>query len=118
MLRMSFRPFSLLPTPVRLVFACAALALACGPASAQMTLPLWPHGTPEPPQTNEPEHNTAKPRPGVAKLPIRLTDVTIPTLSVYPPHGRNTGAAALVFPGGGYAGLAMDAAPVFLPWGG
>jgi acetyl esterase/lipase len=37
----------------------------------------------------------------------RITNVSIPTLTVYPPHGHNTGAAALVFPGGAYRFLAM-----------
>src|SRR5262249_3973199 len=31
-----------------------------------------------------------------------------PTLTVYSPQGRNTGAAVVVFPGGGYHILAMD----------
>jgi acetyl esterase/lipase len=74
----------------------------------QTVLPLWPHATPEPPQTTEPEMNNAKPVPGQAKLPIRMTNVTKPTIAVYPPHGKNSGTAALVFPGGGYSRLAMD----------
>jgi acetyl esterase/lipase len=40
---------------------------------------------------------------------IRLGNVSIPTLTVYsPPAGKNTGAAVLVFPGGGYSILALD----------
>ena len=40
---------------------------------------------------------------------IRLGNVSTPTLSVYsPPAGKNTGAAVLVFPGGGYSILALD----------
>ena len=40
----------------------------------------------------------------------RLTNVTRPTITVYPPSAgvRNSGAAALVFPGGGYVRLAWD----------
>lgn len=34
-------------------------------------------------------------------------DVTAPTLTVYPPKGRNTGAAMIVFPGGGFQMLAI-----------
>jgi acetyl esterase/lipase len=44
---------------------------------------------------------------------VEITGVTLPTLSVYPPSGKtisagNTGAAVLVFPGGGYSILAYD----------
>jgi len=39
---------------------------------------------------------------------IRLGNVSIPTMTVYPPKGKNTGAAVVVFPGGGYRILAID----------
>jgi hypothetical protein len=35
-------------------------------------------------------------------------DVTSPTMTVFPPRGRNTGASMVVFPGGGFKLLAMD----------
>jgi len=35
-------------------------------------------------------------------------NVTQPTMTVYAPTGKSTGAAILVFPGGGFAGLAID----------
>ena len=31
-----------------------------------------------------------------------------PTMAVYPPRGKNTGIAVLVFPGGGFVGLAIN----------
>jgi acetyl esterase/lipase len=34
-------------------------------------------------------------------------DVTSPTMTVFPPEGRNTGAAMIVFPGGGFRALAI-----------
>ncbi|MBU2379451.1 MAG: alpha/beta hydrolase [Alphaproteobacteria bacterium] len=34
-------------------------------------------------------------------------NVTRPTMTVYPPKGRNTGAAVVVFPGGGFRALAI-----------
>lgn len=37
-----------------------------------------------------------------------VENVATPTMTVYPAKGRNTGAAMLVFPGGGYEILAMD----------
>jgi acetyl esterase/lipase len=39
---------------------------------------------------------------------IYAGNVTVPTLTVYAPKGKNTGAAVLVLPGGGFQILAMD----------
>ncbi len=39
---------------------------------------------------------------------IRLTEVTNPTLAVYPPVGESNGAAVIVSPGGGYQVLAYN----------
>jgi len=37
-----------------------------------------------------------------------VSNVTRPTITVYAPKGKNTGAAVVVFPGGGYQMLAID----------
>ncbi|HXS11271.1 MAG TPA: alpha/beta hydrolase, partial [Acidobacteriaceae bacterium] len=37
-----------------------------------------------------------------------VRNVTIPTMTIYSPAGRNTGASVVVFPGGGYQMLAID----------
>src|SRR5262245_50734378 len=39
---------------------------------------------------------------------LYIRNVSKPTLTVYFPRGRNTGAAIVVFPGGGYQILAID----------
>jgi len=39
---------------------------------------------------------------------LQVENVTRPTMTVYPPKGYNTGAAVIVFPGGGYRVLAID----------
>ena len=93
-----------------LVLASTALFPTARAQSAPLTLPLWPHATPEPPQTTEPETDTTKPTDNQisGRRVVRLTNVTLPTLTVYPPHGQNTGAAVLVFPGGGYRILVTD----------
>ena len=39
---------------------------------------------------------------------VGVGNVTRPTMTVYSPKGKNTGAAVVVFPGGGYQGLAID----------
>jgi len=108
MVRMKYLP----PALGLAVFALLTPALP-SPAHAQTqarTRPLWPHGTPEPPRTTDPETDTTKPTDTFISghRVVRLTNVTIPTLTVYPPHGQNTGAAVLVFPGGGYVRLVTD----------
>jgi acetyl esterase/lipase len=39
---------------------------------------------------------------------VRIGNVSVPTLTLYPTKGKNTGAAVLVFPGGSYKILAID----------
>lgn len=47
--------------------------------------------------------------PGEGRFPwTKVSDVSRPTMTVYTPKHHNTGAAVLVFPGGGYQVLAMD----------
>ncbi|HEX4154739.1 MAG TPA: alpha/beta hydrolase [Acidobacteriaceae bacterium] len=79
---------------------------------AQTVLPLWPHGTPEPPQTSAPETDVTRPTDRLISghRSARLTNVTVPTLSVFSPpdSSMHRHAAALVFPGGGYVRLAWD----------
>ena len=77
----------------------------------QAVIPLWPHARPEPAQTAEPEKDVTTDKDAFISghRTARLTNVTRPTITLYaPPPTRNTGAAALVFPGGGYVRLAWD----------
>jgi acetyl esterase/lipase len=86
--------------------------LSAGSARAQQTvLPLWPHGTPEPAQTTDPEADVTKPTDALfdGHRSVRYSNVTRPTITVFPPtSATNTGAAALVFPGGGYVRLSWN----------
>jgi acetyl esterase/lipase len=52
--------------------------------------------------------STAKDNLIAGKPLIRLGNVTVPTLTLYKPSGKGTGAAVVVFPGGGYNILAID----------
>ena len=101
MMRMKMR--ATLPV---LGFVLGLSALAQGQTTV---LPLWPHGTPEPAQTVEPETDVTKPSDALISghTTRRLTNVTQPTLTLYPARHGN-GAAALVFPGGSYVRLAYD----------
>jgi acetyl esterase/lipase len=80
------------------------------PAPGHLTLDLWPHGAPGA-QSNagaEVDTTTAKDRLVAGKPVIRLGNVSTPTLTVYSPKQKNTGAAIVVFPGGSYHILAID----------
>ncbi len=83
---------------------------AADPATP-LTMKLWPSGAPGALTNLGPEHDTsdAKSDPVAGRPLIRLGNVTSPTLTVYdPPAGKATGAAIVVFPGGGYQILALD----------
>jgi acetyl esterase/lipase len=74
-------------------------------------LPLWPAGAPDETAPVGEEKDVTKPAEGTiaGKRVARLTNVSVPTLTVTrPPADRDTGAAVLVCPGGGYHILAMD----------
>ena len=78
-----------------------------GPEGTQV--PLWPDGLViEKPDTIKPEEVGNGSRL-VAGRPWHWAGyVARPTMTIYPPKGRNTGAAMLVLPGGGYVAVAMD----------
>src|SRR6202011_315563 len=80
------------------------------PAPGRLTLNLWPHGAPGAAANSAPEVDTttAKDNLIAGKPLVRLGDVSVPTLTVYAPKGKNTGAAVVVFPGGSYHILAID----------
>ena len=80
------------------------------PPSSYLTLPLWPQGVPDAVAHPAPEVDltTAKDYLVAGKPIVRLTNVSVPTLTLYPPKGHNTGVAVVVFPGGGYNILAID----------
>lgn len=87
------------------------VSITSGSAEIARTIALWPGGAPGETNRAAPERDTTGPTNGmIAGRPIiRLTDVHNPTITVYrPPAGRNTGAAVVVCPGGGYSILALD----------
>ncbi len=72
---------------------------------------IWPGIAPDPIVYDGPEYSEKVERKDelVAGKPW-LSDerVSVPTMTVYSPTTKNTGVAAVVFPGGGYQILAMD----------
>jgi len=101
-----------------LLFAlCAALSLngVCAqttgwqPSPGHTQIPLWPGAAPDPQPVSGPETVTTDPKDLIAGRTVTaVSNVTTPTMTVYAPAGKNTGAAVVVFPGGGYQILAID----------
>jgi acetyl esterase/lipase len=92
---------------------CAAFlslwAVQAGPPA--VVLDLWPGIPPGESGVIGDEKDMTKPTDQLiaGRRVIRLGNVTRPTLSVYrPPADKDTGAAVLVCPGGGYQILALD----------
>jgi acetyl esterase/lipase len=80
------------------------------PASDILTLPVWPGVAPgaSDDAPAEPETTTANDFLVAGRPVVLVSNVFSPTLTLYPPKGHNTGAAVVVFPGGGYRVLAID----------
>jgi acetyl esterase/lipase len=77
--------------------------------AALLTLPVWPGTAPDAPDNPPTEVESSDPERLVAGRPVvLLSNVTTPTLTLYPAQGENTGATVVVFPGGGYRILAWD----------
>jgi len=86
------------------------------PSSGHMQVPIWPGVIPDARPIDGPEvagwvedptDRTKKDLVG-GKPWTYVDKVSQPTMTVYSPKGRNTGAAVVVFPGGGYNVLAID----------
>ncbi len=80
------------------------------PSPGHTQVPIWPGKVPDPQPVAGPEFSetTAEPWKDTGKPVTGVNNVTLPTMTVYPPNGNNTGAAVVVFPGGGYQTLAID----------
>jgi len=84
------------------------------PSPGHTQQPIWPGAAPDARPVEGPEiATTVVDKLGKEKLVggkpwVYIDRVAQPTMTVYAPRGRNTGAAVVVFPGGGYNGLAID----------
>src|SRR4026209_2657050 len=85
------------------------------PSPGHTQVPIWPGDPPDVQPVPGPEAVLSRsPDPAsrewvVAGKPfVFVVNVSQPTMTVYSPKGTNTGVAVVVFPGGGYNGLAMD----------
>ena len=78
------------------------------PSPGHTQIPIWPGTPPDQQHVAGPETTKTSTKLFAGRPLVGISNVTQPTMTVYSPTGTNTGAAILVFPGGGYQGLAID----------
>ena len=84
------------------------------PSPGHTQIPIWPGVIPDARPVKGPEvsgtvvDSAGRPKLVGGKAWIYVDRVSQPTMTVYSPVGSNTGAAVVVFPGGGYNVLAID----------
>jgi acetyl esterase/lipase len=79
------------------------------PSAGHVQMPIWPGAAPDARPAKGPETTKTETKELVAGRPwLYISNVARPTMTVYSPVGKNTGAAVIVFPGGGYEILAID----------
>jgi acetyl esterase/lipase len=79
------------------------------PSAGHTQVPLWPGVIPNARPFTGPETLKTEDKDLVGGNPwIYINNVSKPTVTVYSPTAKNTGAAVVVFPGGGYQILAID----------
>src|SRR5271165_5339663 len=103
----------LLIVPLCVVFALGSLTaqkFTWQPSPGHTQIPIWPGAAPDPQPVAGPEvaKSSGKDDMVAGRQVVEVDNVTRPTMTVYSPQGKNTGAAVVVFPGGGYQILAID----------
>jgi acetyl esterase/lipase len=79
------------------------------PPEGHTQIPIWPEGRMPDAIPSTKLESVTKSNGLIAGKPfINVRDVTQPTITIYSPTTKNTGAAVIVFPGGGFHGLAID----------
>jgi acetyl esterase/lipase len=80
------------------------------PSPGHQQVLIWPGKIPnaQPVAAPENETKTVQDKLVAGKPWTYIGKVSHPTMTVYPPKGKNTGAAVVIFPGGGYQILAID----------
>jgi acetyl esterase/lipase len=80
------------------------------PPSGLTQVPIWPKVGPDVSDISRPAESVlvaATPEAIEGGTSEAVFDVTSPTMTVFPPSGRNTGAAMIVFPGGGFKAVVI-----------
>jgi acetyl esterase/lipase len=102
--------------PLLLALCLFAIALPAQqtvwqPSPGHTQIPIWPATPPDAHTAKGLERAETDPDPKhfiAGKPATAIYNVSRPTMTVYSPTGKNTGAAVVVFPGGGYEILAID----------
>jgi acetyl esterase/lipase len=104
------KPWILVLSVVFTVGGLSAQKAAWQPSPGHTEIAIWPGAAPDAQPVAGPEFAETSGKdflPG-GRPAVGISNVTRPTMTVYPPTGKNTGAAVVVFPGGGYQVLAID----------
>jgi protein-L-isoaspartate(D-aspartate) O-methyltransferase len=107
-------PVRFVPMTGKPIAALGAAQSAWQPAPGHEQIPIWPNVVPDARPKDGPEVSgtvvdaKGSPRLVAGKPWVYIDRVSQPTMTVYSPEGSKTGAAVVVFPGGGYNVLAID----------
>jgi acetyl esterase/lipase len=106
----SMKPLTFILCVVVAIGSESAQADSWQPSPGHSQVPIWPRAVPDPhPVAGSEVKTTMEEREFVAGKPwVYVERVSQPTMTVYSPLGKNKGVAVVVFPGGGYRGLAID----------
>lgn len=120
-MNVAFNKLRYMPTILRTVCLASlglGLLAACGgahantmdwqPSAGHTQIPIWPGVAPDAQPVPGPETATVSKELLADKPATAVTNVTRPTMTVYAPEGKNSGAAVVVIPGGGFQILAID----------
>jgi len=80
------------------------------PPSGLQQVPIWPAAAPDMDDVDQPPESVltrSTPEAINGDSSQTVFDVSSPTMTIFPPKGENTGAAVVVFPGGGFRILAV-----------
>lgn len=78
------------------------------PSAGHKQIAIWPGAVPDAQAVPGPESVEPVKKPVAGRPWTWVSNVSRPTMTVYGPQGKNTGVALVVFPGGGFEGLAID----------
>ncbi len=94
-----------------LLVACSGMhakTMVWQPAAGHVQIRLWPGAPPGARPVPGPEYAATGRKLIGGKTVTGVYNVSQPTMTVYAPTANNTGTTVVVFPGGGFQGLAMD----------
>jgi acetyl esterase/lipase len=104
------------PTAARIFGLCVVFAsgslraqtTAWQPSPGHTQVPICPGAAPDAQPVPGPEIASTSKSLIAGRPTVWVVNVTRTTMTVYSPIGKNTGVAVVVFPGGGFEGLAID----------